>query len=1371
MEEKNFRNPINIVEKFNDAVKHGREYWEYKEYGNYPNMTNSLRNFGLDLGITSEWMAKYLVDKYCGGLSEHEKVDFVKLWERLLNTSFKQELLGLGFKCEEGKDKIYNKFVRNNIYNEAKHRASEDVDWNNAYDFYNELERIISNYVVDDRTGNIERLNTNDEDYEIMFNEAEGFNNASGYNYILLTDIHGLPESACSDLFRISWSMVVDMNPDYVEQGSIFYTYEHSNLKSDRFKENYTIRDTVNMPSNAVYWLTVIEDKNKSDKSLSNAVYKNFPSFIKSYHRYNHKPVIVVVAAQNKKYSKTIKKIIESLGEEYFEEDSENGYPIKFLVLDNSSIPLESDEDNIIFNYSLNIRDFIKGINKEIAAKMIYQGKYLMPAKLDDETQNYISIEKDDYLRFCDFVEPVYVGIEEREEITNNPVDFYTGYSEITWKMLAENNVAIQQAVFQDWVKFIKKCYNSGGSGNNIELFYARGMGGTTLLKQLAFEFHSDCPTIMLKKYIKGRTIAEILKLYRYCKKDILIFADQNLVYDEEADNLVKELKIETCPFHMVRLKTYKKYKKSQNSKENRVPQLNKFDPKDYEFLLSHIKPYTKTTGLAALEKEKNVIDSPFLMNMYAFEDEFQGIDRFVDNTLRKIATDENNKQILFIIALAGWSGLNVEESLFVDMYSRKITNDLKRPGYELTPLIAYTSDKTFKIRHYKFCESILKQMSGSKTNKISFFNLTKKITDFIKSTRKDKDVTENDATIKLLMRLFITRDWEISDETDDHRNSYSPIIQKLLAEKPDKDDDRIIRIFRTLIEYYPNEVHFYAHLARYYFYTAKNYAMGHDIIAKAMKIVQSKEKLDNSLIALLYHIQGIGYRTKIYKEYIKNIYVDNSHIGDQRYNNADCIFHIRTLLADMHDDCSKAESAFSNSKEIGDNNGIYSLIAECQLYIKIQKLYNELKKTVEQFGIKEDFVSQNDYISNQVLLQNKFEELDTCSAFFELNEKTDIAKSETTKQKIEDIRTNVNDLIKEEKEVIAYCEQCLNNENILNKTNYRKILAKRMYENIKNHILEKDSQQKLHEIIQLYEDNIEEEPYNSTYIRNWFNSVRQLDCDKDQAERFLEDFEDTLSEWIENRKAPVEAYMYRYIVRFLRYFETNSLSSAEAKNSLEQMMNEVKSRASSVIYKTNIIFWISNIGYGLRRLLDNRDFNELIGKDKIETLEVFEGRLPNIESFGDNKAYITIDSAYKVYFTPYKVKGRFSQNNAGSFVEFGMGFSYDGLRSYHDSIKKVAPKSLPRNHYTTEKVYMTVVKHNKFWVEGLIQDDKSQPVIINKNDLVPIYNPDNNIWPQKDEILYVQLQAQKDYSLRGEEYTEEISSKKPFQAILCSNE
>ena len=1361
--EKNFKNPINIVEKFNSAVTYGREYLEYKEYGNETNMTNSLRNFGLDLGIASEWMAKYLVDKKCGGLSEEEKVSFLELWERLLNSDFKQELEGLGFKCERNKDKIYNKSIRNNIYNEAKHLASEDVEWNSAYDFYNELERIISNYVVNDRTGDIERLNTNEEDFETMFSEAEGFNNVSGYNYILLTDIHGLSENACRDLFRISWSMVVDMNPDYTEQGSIFYTYEHSDIRSDRFKENYTIRDTVNMHSKAVHWITVIEDKDKTDKSLSMAVKKNFPKFIESYRKYNHKPVIVVVAAQNKKYSQTIKSIIGNLGTEYYEEDNENGYPIKFLVLDNSSITLESDEDSI-FNYSLNIRDFIKGINKKIAVKTKYQGEYLMPAKLDDETQNYISIEKDDYLRFCDFFEPVYIGIEEREEITNKPVDFYTGYSEITWKMLSESNVAIQQSVFQNWETYMKKLYNSGGN-NNIKLFYARGMGGTTLLKQLAFKFHSNCPTIMLKKYVKVRTRDEILKLYRYCKKDILIFVDQNLIYDEDADNLAKELKAETCPSHIFCLKTYKKNKKSQNS--NILP-LENFDPKDSEFLLSYIKPYVKQTGLVAVEKEKSDIDSPFLMNMYAFEDEFQGIDRFVYNTLKNIDPDENKKQILFIIALAGWSGLNVEDNLFVDMYGKKITDALKRPEYELTPLIAY-NDKTFRIRHYKFCESILKQMSGSKDNKISFFNLTTKIIDFIKNTRKDKDVTENDATVKLLERLFITRDWEVSDE-DDHRSSYSPIIQKLLAEKPDKDDDRIIRIYETLIEYYPNEVHFYAHLARYYFYTAQNYTMGQKIIKEAMQIVQSKEKPDNYSISHLYHIQGIGYRTKIYKEYIQNIYADNGHIGDQRYNNSECISHIRTLLAGMNEDCRKAEFAFSASKEIGDNNGIYSLIAECQLYIRIQRVYNELKRTAEQFRI-EDFVSQNDYIANQVLLQNKFEELDACSAFFELNEETDIAKNETTKQKIENIRTDVNDLIKEETEVIAYCEQCLSNENITNKTNYRKILAKRMYENIKNNILEEDSQKKLSEIIQLYKDNIEEEPYNSTYIRNWFNSVRQLDCDKDQAEKFLVNFEDTLSEWIENRKAPVEAYMYRYIVRFLRYFEKNSLSSAEAKNSLEQMMNEVKNKASSVIYKTNIIFWISNIGHGLRRLLDNRDFNKLFGKDKIETLQVFEGRLPNSESFGANKAYITIDSAYKVFFTPYKIKGKFSQNNAGSFVEFGMGFSYDGLRSYHDSIKKVAPKSLPRNHYTSEKVYMTVVKHNKFWVEGLIQDDETQPVIINKNDLVPIYNPDENRWPEKDEVLYVQLQAQKDYILRGEEYSKEMSLKKTFQATLCSNE
>ena len=133
MEEKGFKNPNSIVSKFNDAVDHGNKYLEFKELENDQKMTDELRNFGLDLGIASEWAAKYLVNFYCGGLYESEKVDFLTLWNNLnKDDTFKKRMKSLGFTCVKEKDAIYNGYTRQNIYNEVKHSASENVKWERA---------------------------------------------------------------------------------------------------------------------------------------------------------------------------------------------------------------------------------------------------------------------------------------------------------------------------------------------------------------------------------------------------------------------------------------------------------------------------------------------------------------------------------------------------------------------------------------------------------------------------------------------------------------------------------------------------------------------------------------------------------------------------------------------------------------------------------------------------------------------------------------------------------------------------------------------------------------------------------------------------------------------------------------------------------------------------------------------------------------------------------------------------------------------------------------------------------------------------------------------------------------------------------------
>ena len=88
---------------------------------------------------------------------------------------------------------------------------------------------------------------------------------------------------------------------------------------------------------------------------------------------------------------------------------------------------------------------------------------------------------------------------------------------------------------------------------------------------------------------------------------------------------------------------------------------------------------------------------------------------------------------------------------------------------------------------------------------------------------------------------------------------------------------------------------------------------------------------------------------------------------------------------------------------------------------------------------------------------------------------------------------------------------------------------------------------------------------------------------------------------------------------------------------------------------------------------------------DIINTLHPFLGSLPNKESFNSKTAFISFGKQ-KVYFNPQSVIDRISSNMENQYVDFGVGFTYSGLRAYHDTIiyhrgviesaKKVIPKA-----------------------------------------------------------------------------------------------
>ncbi len=1405
MMKKDYKNAAWIVDLFNRCVQKGSDYLEAKELDDDYNMHLALMDFGKDLGSLSEITVRYLLythDNYED--PEGTYSSFYILWRMLCGGSLRPQLIKLGFSCDPARENmIEKKDLRDRMSNLPKHQAAlaNSKDWQSFLTVYEELRRLIRNYVVNERTAPLEALysktgNSEDEEWSYLFDTARGFHGNSGYKYILITD-----RPRCGnilDLFKIPWSVVLDFDADTDQPDGLYYEFQHA--KTDTLVEWNNMSDRVQNNSTVIHWVNVaIRDENGepyADKALARKASKKLRSFIESYHRMNPEPVMVVVSMSNEDYSRTLKSTANVIYDLYENDNAPDNSDVKFFVLQKSSVELILEDEQLLQTFNLGISQLISGAQKEIVDKPVFTGKYLMPAKLEGGiVQAEMDVEQ--CLRLRQYAEPLFFGIEqeENEGTQLKPEEFYRGYSNVTWKMIAEGGVAMVPEYFEGWKKKLEEYCGKSGTPR-LRLNYLRGMGGTTSLRMLAFAMHEKYPTVIVHTYTQGATADEIAKLYALCNMPLLIFVDANQLYNEEVNKLREELKIRTFSFVMAWLIGY-----TEHLPRGEFQPLNSFSEKDrkhmLEVLRKHVRSPKENARLDALAEEAFVQESgddlsPFLLSMNIFEEDFPGISKYVENTLKFPSLGGKEREqipelenILFAVALSGWAGFPVDEQSFAGLNNPRLIQRLKQTDSPLSPLVSFEkcNDRGFfKIRHYQFSAYILGHFSGDKGKCIHFSKLTDRILQFIKDTRGDMSRLESEETIRLLRRLFITRDWDSSNTTvgrEFNRRVYSEVICKMIeyhkAERQlderkdayDPETDGILRIFRTLTTCYPEEIHFRAHLARYYFYTARNYESGLREIDKALSIVEDKPESSRTDTALAYHIKGIGYRARIYNNYIPEIRRLLDALSRNGISRENAELQIKMNLEKIQQDTLKADNNFERSEEYGGDNAVFALISTCQLHIRIQRLYANIIKKFAQYNLEKP-VTDEESVKNVDLLRSKNDELQACFDFFDDEMEfsgQENGKSKTKKNRtlVQDINTDVIELTQLDEDVIQFCWQCLSNEAILEKSHYRHLIAQTQFGAIQDNITTEESQRKLREIIDLYEKNIAEKPESGTDVRNWFNAVRRLNCDHDNALEILESCREKLDRWIDGGNASRDAYLYRYIVRFLMDYENESLNSSESRRSLRQMEEDIKVHAETLPTKTMVIFWVGSKGYGLSRLISNADFQNPPISQNIETLQPMEGKLPERSGFTENTAYIDL-SGHRVFFRPSSVRGVVTAANSGAFINCSIGFSYDGLRSYHDSIRLITKQLIAQEHAPGEKVIVRVYNHNLTWVECLI-DGEDQPVIVHKDNLPPEFDPKNGKWPEKGDSFKVILIGHRDYVPRGDIFTEQNITKEPFTA------
>lgn len=108
------------------------------------------------------------------------------------------------------------------------------------------------------------------------------------------------------------------------------------------------------------------------------------------------------------------------------------------------------------------------------------------------------------------------------------------------------------------------------------------------------------------------------------------------------------------------------------------------------------------------------------------------------------------------------------------------------------------------------------------------------------------------------------------------------------------------------MVEVYPEEPHFTAHLARFYFYIDKNYEKGFRNIDSAIELSETEM---GHVDPLLYHMKAMGYSSRITNIYRRDIlwnFKDNP-----QYDTSE-------LREKIQED---AESAFKYFKIVRDNN------------------------------------------------------------------------------------------------------------------------------------------------------------------------------------------------------------------------------------------------------------------------------------------------------------------------------------------------------------------------------------------------------------------------------------------------------------------
>ncbi len=1243
----NYRDKKAIMAQFNKSVREYKRFSEVYSGGDEELACSKLHDAGTDLYMCCEWALKnYLYRRYDEQFAAHEisshsreyKVD--QLSAKTATISFLLDALedvGIPSIVTTGIDG--QKIIKNaQIVNNGPKHDRKVPDPNLYKESLEEVRKIIRYYV--DKNAELELIDDclyGDDKawYEILEDTSE-FNSA--YSYVLIT--RRVESIDVKGLFSLKWDLVIDMDPDSDISG-----LAHNYTDITGITPRVRTLDAVNVRrkfsfSNMPYWIMAngtsdVPDSVVDPKKWGAAHGKYLPNLLEEFHKEYSKPVkAFVYPVENER---NLRKIVDTFNDIY-----DSGDEISFCVLSADREYSSIDDENFKIS-TLSIEEFAEELGKYNQNSKFVSG--LIKRELPAENGKRVLLDENFVTELGDSFDTVFIDIDQEDERDSEKCSrmaFYKGIREISWYGLREHFDVVQPEQKKIEDKITQDMKDRGRLLRKV--YYVPGIGGTTLMRRLAWEFRERYPTLILNR-LNEQTGKNLQKIYDLTHCPILIFADNNFIEFDKVKNLQVELK--RMGFAFVICYFQRKLKGIYDENEGSIYTIVR------DFGVREVRQMqTKLQEFVCDESVKEIFDRhlkesddydrlPFVLSMYAFDKEFKGIKPYIANFLERM--NAQSKKILFALSLADYGNVSIDVQYFMDLFNDESVDEFlleESPGInELVRMEDISGKNTIRIRYHLFGEEILKQMSnGRNATEIAFLNLVDNILGFIEDSRSGR-FNINQDTLNLLRSLFITRKADVNAE----RPVFSSLIMKLreehrtsFAENYDPSTDAIVRIFNKLVEVYPEEPHFTAHLARFYFYIDKNYEKGFHNIDSAIELSETET---GHADPLLYHMKAMGYSSRITNIYRRDL-LRNFRV-DPQYDTSE-------LREKVQGD---AESAFKYFKMVRDSNiGVAGHVSEINLCIQIAYLAQNMLDETENFT--EYLASDKGKWATQYI--DRAETLwDECKQLI----------SDSVYEDLDGIEERLHSLTVSIEESIDIWKKYVENAGNKNCTQARRILA-RSYLKVAEQEMNLENKKALYtKVVQLMEENIAEENQHVGNIRIWFDSIKRIEVEN--QDQLIQDAIIKLNRWV-NLTDSVEAHYYRFILKFIQAIDGSTLAEGE----LPKLLRELKQKAANKYNRTVLQHWLSKNGKGINALVtNNRNRRNAISEGEMaEMLFPFIGRISN-NYVNDSHAYINWHGV-EIYFNPSATKGEISKVNIGQRVRFGLGFSYDGPRAYNSSIK-----------------------------------------------------------------------------------------------------